>query len=871
MPAGAVPFPFGDCRVCADKATGVHYGVATCEGCKGFFKRSIPKADKYKCFYHDQCTLNPQERNRCKSCRFRRCLEVGMSVDGVKMGRIPKLEKEKALEEHRRELEQQKSSFDTHGIGGQLQDDTVTDPRGGSVHEQRSPLRLDESSSPANPNKPLVEIISKDKVLGNRCPSIDSGIDDDVRDLTEKRKSLNRCWQGVTETAEFGVAASDSAGEFNLAAGNDYLHQNRPKLTGKRETSAAAKFQNFGESDCMSLNSNDAGVSGRSNSSPSDDCQSNQAHSMSLYSGYDTKSSEAVDIKLASGSSSSSSCGTGNEASMPMAHKSLSVAPPSHSGLPFYPTVIKELLNQVIETGHAKELQQNLVRQFLSASESSDLRPEMWLKCLSKSQGTGKSELTGEHLGTSSSSLGSLDKSQLRTLKRRAAFGADVDADSGKGSKRIGQALSHQGDAAAEEQVMGACASSFLNLSAAASVSCGGHNMENAQLAVKGMMKSEDQEIINLKKHPMNVLEAVGIPGEPVDGGGVDALGTRKPNLLAAINCDSAVAVKATDVIPGSECPARLQRMKQLEAMASRVPQLTFWDIPENTLGSLCAAPPLAGTEMEQCKKEIEQVLEWLKTVGHRFTEKTRLDLAAWEEEVAGLRPVHPLNQLTNLTQKDIGIYWEEIIGCVPLCNFLILGLCSSIPGFNQLDQDDRAVLMEAAYFDLWIILLSSLFRDGDCYLRLVCEAQYSRFWMQVFIPEKLINGMFHFAEELNSCNLTPCERIILCAIQLTSKEHERMKNPMRVRQLHDYYLDLLAYQIEHTHKSNHSRVLIKIFQLLPMLSPIGRESLELTNVMRVDQPPEVTSSIQTSEEETSSKEPSSCQFEELKSFLLRD
>jgi hypothetical protein len=75
-------FPFGLCKVCNDKATGVHYGISTCEGCKGFFKRSIYRNEYYRCFFGNKCMLTPKNRNRCKECRFKKCIEVGMSING---------------------------------------------------------------------------------------------------------------------------------------------------------------------------------------------------------------------------------------------------------------------------------------------------------------------------------------------------------------------------------------------------------------------------------------------------------------------------------------------------------------------------------------------------------------------------------------------------------------------------------------------------------------------------------------------------------------------------------------------------------------------------------------------------------------------
>ncbi|XP_072222604.1 nuclear receptor subfamily 2 group C member 2 isoform X2 [Leuresthes tenuis] len=83
------PQPVEYCLVCGDKASGRHYGAVSCEGCKGFFKRSVRKNLTYSCRSKQDCVINKHHRNRCQFCRLRKCLKMGMKTESVQSERKP--------------------------------------------------------------------------------------------------------------------------------------------------------------------------------------------------------------------------------------------------------------------------------------------------------------------------------------------------------------------------------------------------------------------------------------------------------------------------------------------------------------------------------------------------------------------------------------------------------------------------------------------------------------------------------------------------------------------------------------------------------------------------------------------------------------
>ncbi|KAI1712701.1 zinc finger, c4 type (two domains) domain-containing protein [Ditylenchus destructor] len=67
-----------NCFVCGNPTKFCHYGVPSCNGCKTFFRRSLLESKTYVCKFNGMCS-RMNGMNRCRACRFDRCVLVGMN------------------------------------------------------------------------------------------------------------------------------------------------------------------------------------------------------------------------------------------------------------------------------------------------------------------------------------------------------------------------------------------------------------------------------------------------------------------------------------------------------------------------------------------------------------------------------------------------------------------------------------------------------------------------------------------------------------------------------------------------------------------------------------------------------------------------
>ncbi|XP_061106135.1 progesterone receptor-like [Conger conger] len=83
---GALPHRV--CAICADEASGCHYGVLTCGSCKVFFKRAVEGHHNYLCAGRNDCIVDKIRRKNCPACRLRKCYQAGMILGGRKLKKL---------------------------------------------------------------------------------------------------------------------------------------------------------------------------------------------------------------------------------------------------------------------------------------------------------------------------------------------------------------------------------------------------------------------------------------------------------------------------------------------------------------------------------------------------------------------------------------------------------------------------------------------------------------------------------------------------------------------------------------------------------------------------------------------------------------
>ncbi|XP_066224945.1 vitamin D3 receptor [Saccopteryx leptura] len=98
------------CGVCGDRATGFHFNAMTCEGCKGFFRRSMKRKALFTCPFNGDCRITKDNRRHCQACRLKRCVDIGMMKEFIltdeevqrKREMILKRKEEEALKDSQR-------------------------------------------------------------------------------------------------------------------------------------------------------------------------------------------------------------------------------------------------------------------------------------------------------------------------------------------------------------------------------------------------------------------------------------------------------------------------------------------------------------------------------------------------------------------------------------------------------------------------------------------------------------------------------------------------------------------------------------------------------------------------------------------------
>lgn len=141
---------------------------------------------------------------------------------------------------------------------------------------------------------------------------------------------------------------------------------------------------------------------------------------------------------------------------------------------------------------------------------------------------------------------------------------------------------------------------------------------------------------------------------------------------------------------------------------------------------------------------------------------------------------------------------WEGLLESIPQVVKNLIAFAREIPGLNELTQTDFNLIINNKVFDFFILRHAPLFINGESFMMLPNNIQYTRKWMNLVIGQEMTDDLFSFSTSFNKLGLTTKEMALLYPLVLTGNIYDgTFHDLITVQNLNEYYHRALLYEFD--------------------------------------------------------------------------
>ncbi|BFZ25330.1 hypothetical protein BsWGS_28369 [Bradybaena similaris] len=202
------------------------------------------------------------------------------------------------------------------------------------------------------------------------------------------------------------------------------------------------------------------------------------------------------------------------------------------------------------------------------------------------------------------------------------------------------------------------------------------------------------------------------------------------------------------------------------------------------------------------------------------------------EREAADMPDMSSMSiNVTNLWQHFMGAMLPEITK--------VIKFCTKLPGFSEIDQEDKVNLIKHGCFEVMVARFCILIDHvKEEMLDPTLQVKASRNMVQSMPMGPFLDQFFNVANQFNPLGLNDGEIGLFTAILIISPERQGLKNRTAVNVLQQLFIQSLYLMLEKSHQDA-EQTLNSVMNLVPVFHKINEDHLKFLKMIKMKSPAE--------------------------------